>query len=67
MKIFPQELTGIECDIFYNADKYKYDWREKEDNFHDWKDDVAENVINSFKRIAVHFYNLGYEEAKNGR
>jgi hypothetical protein len=64
IKLFPQDLIGIECDIFYAADKYRLDWREREDNIAEWKNDVAENVIKSFQQIAVHFYNLGLEDRR---
>jgi hypothetical protein len=60
--LFPQDLNGIDCDIFYAADKYRLDWLKRKNNIAEWKADVAENVIKSFKEIAVHFYNLGLQD-----
>jgi hypothetical protein len=56
IKLFPSDLLGIEVDIFSQVPRGEFE------GFSEWEYAAAYNVMESFRQIAAHFYNLGLDD-----
>ncbi|MDR0709157.1 MAG: hypothetical protein LBF77_03715 [Spirochaetaceae bacterium] len=55
--LFPEDLQGIKIDILEEPRAWRKRWKGDTD----YESDIADNVIEGMKELAVHYYRLGFQ------